>query len=103
MHNEALMCQSPVLGLAGCGLADLTGLGHWELVRGHALIAAPTAIKRAKTVTQQNAKSAAWDQHNERPDETIWRNEILPHLTDITLIQMMRATGLSSGCCSMIR
>ena len=33
--------STPFLGLAGCGLADMTGLGHWEgsegmLLLGHA-------------------------------------------------------------------
>ena len=41
--------STPFLGLAGCGLADMTGLGHWEvsegmLLLGHAVAAAGMLI-----------------------------------------------------------
>jgi hypothetical protein len=62
-----------------------------------------TANKRATTVTQQNAKSAAWDQTNQRPNPETWSQQILPGLANVTLTDMMQATGLSSGYCSMIR
>ena len=44
-----LLCVNPFLGLAGCGLADMTGLGHWEvsegmLLLGHAVAAAGMLI-----------------------------------------------------------
>lgn len=61
------------------------------------------AIKRATTFTQQNAQSAAWDGENERPNPEIWIAQILPGLTNVTFTETMRATGLSSGYCSMIR
>lgn len=61
------------------------------------------ATKRAASMTRQNAASAEWELHNERPDPEIWQTEILPGLASVTLKQMMDATGLSSGYCSMIR
>jgi len=62
-----------------------------------------TATKRATTVTQQNAQSAAWDQTNKRPNPETWTTKVLPGLANVTLTDMMQATGLSSGYCSMIR
>ncbi len=50
------------------------------------------------------ALGAAWEQdHPERPDAQMYRQEILPGLADIPLKRLMDATGLSAMGCSKIR
>jgi hypothetical protein len=46
----------------------------------------------------------AWEQeHGTQYDRQVFAREILPRLTEATLPQMMRATGLTSGYCWKIR
>src|SRR5690606_24023136 len=61
------------------------------------------AAKRGETMRLQNQASQDWDQKNERPPAEHFTESILPALADVTIRQMMEATGLSSGYCSMIK
>lgn len=76
-------------------------------MRGSANDPAQTAEAKAKRVTayQQRKEAArAWEQANPGPhDPELYRSEILPGLAAVTLPQMMRATGLTSGYCWKIR
>jgi hypothetical protein len=42
----------------------------------------------------------AWERENHGPhDVAVYRSEILPHLAQVTLPQIIRATGLTSSYC----
>jgi hypothetical protein len=65
----------------------------------------PEAIaKRVATNAMRREAARAWEQENPGPhDRQVYRSETLPSLADVTLPQMMRATGLTSGYCWKIR
>ncbi len=50
------------------------------------------------------ALDQAWNaEHPVKPDPRIFRDEILPELTNVSLGEMAAATGLSKAQCSAIR
>lgn len=60
--------------------------------------------KRVATNAARREAALAWEQENPGPHNTEkFRREILPGLAEVTLTQMMRATGLSSRYCLRIR
>jgi CRISPR-associated endonuclease Cas1 len=65
----------------------------------------PEAVaKRVKTNSERRKAALAWERKNPGPhDPEMFRSEILPTLGRVTLPQMMRATGLTSGYCWKIR
>ena len=65
----------------------------------------PEAIaKRVKANSERRKAALAWERKNPGPhDPEVFRSEILPALERVTLPQMMRATGLTSGYCWKIR
>lgn len=64
----------------------------------------PEAKRKLGRVNARRRKEAAqWDRGHERPDPEVFTREILPLLQDVTLRNMMQATGLSLRYCSRIR
>lgn len=61
------------------------------------------ASRRGETIRLQNHAAQDWDERNERPPVEQFTESILPTLANVTIPQMMEATGLSSGYCSMIK
>jgi len=61
------------------------------------------ARKRGNSNRQHQDAIVGWTSDGQPTDLEFFRDEILPHLPHLSLTQMMRATGLSSGYCSMIR
>jgi hypothetical protein len=60
--------------------------------------------KRVAAYKSRKEGARAWLANNPGPhDPAVYRSEILPGLGSVTLPQMMRATGLSSGYCWKIR
>ena len=65
----------------------------------------PEAVaKRVAAHAEQRKKALAWDANNPGPHNSdAFRRDVLPALANITLPQMMKATGLSSAYCWRIR
>ena len=65
----------------------------------------PEAVaKRVATNAERRESALAWEGQNPGPhDPELFRREIAPSLQNLTLPQMMRATGLSSAYCWRIR
>jgi hypothetical protein len=62
------------------------------------------ARKRAAMIAQRNRECAEWDRaRSNPPDVEYFWSEIQPRLREISLSEMMRATGLSLRYCSLIR
>lgn len=60
--------------------------------------------KRVAAHAERRKAALAWEEANPGPrDMDSFRREIAPALFDLTLLQMMRATGLSSAYCWRIR
>jgi hypothetical protein len=60
--------------------------------------------KRVAAYKSRKKAARAWAKKNPGPhDVAFYRAEILPRLATVTLPQMMRATGLTSGYCWKIR
>lgn len=65
----------------------------------------PEAIaKRVATYAKRKEASRLWEHENPGPhDRADFRDRILPALGHVTLPEMMRVTGLTSGYCWKIR
>ncbi len=65
----------------------------------------PRAVaKRVATNTARREAALAWERENPGPhDAEEFRRDILPALGQVTVPQMMRATGLTSSYCWRIR
>jgi len=61
------------------------------------------ARKRGNSSRDQNAASRQWERDNPMPPDSVYLEEIVPHLDRVTVPQIANATGLSSGYASMIR
>lgn len=61
------------------------------------------AKERKDSLTRNRAQIQEWERANARRDPKEFRRDILPRLQRVTLREMMRATGLCSGYCAMIR
>jgi hypothetical protein len=73
-------------------LAEMRGSEHDAAQTDEAKAKRLAPHKRRKEVAR------AWEQENPGPyDAQVYRTEIQPRLADVTLPQMMRATGLTSG------
>lgn len=65
---------------------------------------AEAVAKRVATNAERRNATLAWERQNPGPrDAEAFRREILPRLQDVTLPQMVRATGLTSSYCWRIR
>jgi len=61
---------------------------------------AAAVAKRVATNAERRKTALEWEKRNPGPhDREVFRTEILPGLQKVTLPQMMRATGLTSGYC----
>lgn len=65
----------------------------------------PQAVaKRVATNAIRREAALAWEKEHPGPhDSEVFHRDILPRLADVTLPQMIRATGLTSGYCWKIR
>lgn len=62
------------------------------------------AKRRAAKVVQRMKIQAAWEaEHGTVENPVVFQREILPHLREVTLRAMAKATGLSEQYCSLIR
>lgn len=60
--------------------------------------------KRVVAYVKRKEDARAWLRENPGPhDRSLYRSEILPMLTEVTLPEMMRATGLTSSYCWRIK
>jgi hypothetical protein len=63
-----------------------------------------TKAERVATNARRRREARAWEQDNPGPhDPDVFKLEILPDLQQVTLPQMMKVTGLTSGYCWRIR
>jgi CRISPR-associated endonuclease Cas1 len=63
-----------------------------------------TSLRKATASVRQQRAVAEWrHQGRNPPDPAVFRREILPRLSQVTLSQMVEATGLSEPYCSRIR
>lgn len=62
-----------------------------------------SGIKRGESNRRHQIAVAEWNSAHEMSDPVEFTENILPHLTEISLSEMARATGLTKGYCSFIR
>jgi hypothetical protein len=86
------------LSAARSVLAEMRSAGHDPAQTGEA------KAKRVASYKDRKADARVWEKQNPGPhDPVMYRTEILPRLPEVTVPQMMRATGLTSGYCWKIR
>ena len=78
-------------------LADLRAAGIDPAHGGQA------ATQRGKTNRTHQAAVTKWNTENQKPRPEIFTTQILPGLQQVTINQMVEATGLTPGYCSFIR
>lgn len=104
-----IYCRHCILGFKADRTAKLVSAARVTLaeMRSSGTDPAQTAEAKAKRVAlyvEQKDRARAWLRENPGPhDPAVYRSEVLPGLTKVTLSQMMRATGLTSGYCWKIR
>ena len=59
--------------------------------------------KRSDSMTKRNRQNKEWEEQNERPKPEVFQRTILPLIQDVSINELVRATGLSRPYCSMIR
>lgn len=65
---------------------------------------AEAKAKRIAAYVKRKEDARAWEQENPGPHNPgMFRSEVLPNLASVTVPQMLRATGLTSGYCWKIR
>jgi hypothetical protein len=107
-HRERVYCD-------GC-------LPHYQADRYQAFVAAPdrnkqelrrdgvdpshggdAAKKRGTSVSRHQHEAQRWDETNERPEPSLFEQEILPLIRELPLADLVRATGLTHGYLSQVR
>jgi hypothetical protein len=107
--KHAEFVRSLSLGARADVLDDFQTAGPAELARRRAIGADPTQTPeanraRGKANAQRQREAQEWEQANGgRPDPAVFTREVLPGLREVSLSQMMRASGLSLRYCSVIR
>jgi CRISPR-associated endonuclease Cas1 len=61
------------------------------------------ARKRGASVRRHQHEARRWNEANERPEASLFEREILPLIRDLSLAELVRATGLTHGYLSQVR
>jgi CRISPR-associated endonuclease Cas1 len=61
------------------------------------------AAKRGASVSRHQHEARRWNETHERPEPSLFEQEILPSIRDLPLADLVRATGLTHGYLSQVR
>ena len=61
------------------------------------------AKKRGASVSRHQHDARRWNETNERPEPSLFEQEILPLIRELPLSNLVRATGLTHGYLSQVR